>query len=152
MPEQHLLTLLENTPLTDTVFLLRLSAGALAETAVPGQFLHVRCRESSVLRRPLSICDVSDGVLTIAAEVRGRGDGVAFARGRRARRWTFSARWAGASTWRMIRFLQSAADLARRRCCSPPGRPVRGRQSSVFRKRAASSLKGNLARCARKFT
>ena len=73
MPGQHILTILENRRLTDTVFSLMLTAEELAETAAPGQFLHLKCQDSSVLRRPVSICDMTDGVLTVTAEVRGEG-------------------------------------------------------------------------------
>ena len=73
MPGQFALTVLEKKKLTDTVFSLRLEAEALAETAEPGQFLHIKCQDSSVLRRPISICDVTDGVLSVTAEVRGEG-------------------------------------------------------------------------------
>jgi dihydroorotate dehydrogenase electron transfer subunit len=75
MPKQLMLTILEIRSLSDTAFSIKLAAGELAETAAPGQFLHIKCQESSILRRPLSICDVTDGVLTIAAEVRGEGTG-----------------------------------------------------------------------------
>lgn len=56
---------------------LVLSAPAVAETARPGQFLHVRCDGTAdpLLRRPLSIHDVDRdrGLVTLLYRVVGRG-------------------------------------------------------------------------------
>ncbi len=43
----------------------------------PGQFVHVKCGEGLLLRRPISVCtcmeDVADDLLTLVFEVRGEG-------------------------------------------------------------------------------
>ena len=55
--------------------LLRLSAPRTAGAARPGQFVHVRVPglDPSALRRPFSVCDARDGVLTILYKEVGRG-------------------------------------------------------------------------------
>lgn len=42
-------------------------------SAVPGQFVHVKCGDGLLLRRPISICDVSKGTLRLVFEVKGDG-------------------------------------------------------------------------------
>lgn len=73
MPKKHLTTVLTNTPLTKTVFEMKLNAEELARQAVPGQFVHIRCGDGNLLRRPISIADVGNGVVTVVVEVRGEG-------------------------------------------------------------------------------
>ena len=58
--------------LTDTIYLLALDISSIKEDIKPGQFIHIKCNEG-YLRRPISICDVKDSILTIAFEVRGKG-------------------------------------------------------------------------------
>ena len=52
---------------------LVLEQPALAAMARQGQFLHIRCGEVQLLRRPISICDVENDTLSIVFEVRGAG-------------------------------------------------------------------------------
>lgn len=73
MPKQCEATIIENRCLTGTVFSLKLRAPELANDALPGQFVHVKCGEGSLLRRPISICDAKDDVVTIVVEARGEG-------------------------------------------------------------------------------
>ena len=60
--------------LSTAAFDILLFAPELAESAVPGQFLHIRCGEQP-LRRPISICEIDRniGALRIVFEVRGKG-------------------------------------------------------------------------------
>ncbi|MDK2821672.1 MAG: dihydroorotate dehydrogenase electron transfer subunit [Clostridia bacterium] len=58
------------------IFLLKLNAPSITETAQPGQFVHIRCSETTdpLLRRPISIHDInSDGELTLIYHVKGKG-------------------------------------------------------------------------------
>ncbi len=73
MPKQCLTTVLDNSRLTERICSLRLRADDIAESALPGQFVHIRCGDDSLLRRPISICDIEDGQLTIVVEARGEG-------------------------------------------------------------------------------
>ena len=59
--------------IADGIFEMRISAPEIAKAARPGQFIHIKCGEERLLRRPISICDVGNGVLRIVFEVKGEG-------------------------------------------------------------------------------
>ncbi len=65
----------EHRIVNDDYMLIRLLAGELAEQARPGQFVHIRIPglEQSSLRRPFSIFDSQNGVLSILYKAVGRG-------------------------------------------------------------------------------
>ena len=69
--KQGLFTVIENTALTDTVYRMRLAGDTSAITA-PGQFVNILL-EGKYLRRPISVCDCEDGVLTLIYKVVGKG-------------------------------------------------------------------------------
>ncbi len=73
MAIKELCKILQNRRITDTHYDMRLSAPKIAALARPGQFAHILCGHSRMLRRPLSICAAQDGVLRIVYEVRGSG-------------------------------------------------------------------------------
>ena len=62
----------------DAVYMV-LEAGDMVRTSfrAPGQFVHVKCGEGLLLRRPISVCtcysDEPSDLLTIVFEVRGEG-------------------------------------------------------------------------------
>ncbi len=66
-----LLTVRENKPLTETVFKMTLS-GEFPEAPRPGQFVNLRLA-GRYLRRPISVCDFGDGLLTLLYKVVGQG-------------------------------------------------------------------------------
>lgn len=68
---QQLCRVLENAPLTDQVWKMRLSADTSAITA-PGQFVNIRL-PGLYLRRPISICDWDQESLTLIYKVVGKG-------------------------------------------------------------------------------
>lgn len=65
----------EQKIVSDDYMVIRLQAGELAEQARPGQFVHIRIPglEQSCLRRPFSIFNAKDGVLSILFKAVGRG-------------------------------------------------------------------------------
>ena len=69
--KQGLFTIAEHTQLTETVRRMRLQ-GDTSEIYAPGQFVNIRL-EGLFLRRPISVCDCTDGVLTIVYKVVGKG-------------------------------------------------------------------------------
>ncbi len=69
--KQSLFTILENQPLTDTVFRMRL-AGDTGDISAPGQFVNIRL-DGLFLRRPISVCDYGDDCLTLIYKVVGSG-------------------------------------------------------------------------------
>ena len=68
--KQALLTITENAPLTESVYRMRL-AGDTGRLR-PGQFVNIRI-DGLFLRRPISVCDWEDGLLTIIYKVVGSG-------------------------------------------------------------------------------
>ncbi len=73
MPLQYTGTVSRVEPLGPDTFLLTADLGQIALQAAPGQFVHIRCGEGNLLRRPISICDVSGTELTVVFEVKGSG-------------------------------------------------------------------------------
>ena len=68
---QSIFTVKSNTQLTDSVYRMVLSGDTSAITA-PGQFVNIAL-SGKFLRRPISVCDVADGELTIIYKVVGEG-------------------------------------------------------------------------------
>lgn len=68
-------SVLQQTPLIAGYWSLELAGGKIAETARPGQFVHVRVPglEHASLRRPFSIFGAQSGVLKILYKTVGRG-------------------------------------------------------------------------------
>ena len=69
--KQGIFTIRENTPLTQTVYRMRL-AGDTSAITCPGQFVNVKL-DGYFLRRPISVCDCVPGELTILYKVVGHG-------------------------------------------------------------------------------
>ena len=69
--KQQLFTIIENKPLTDSVYRLRLGGNTSAITA-PGQFVNIKL-EGKFLRRPISVCDRSGSMLTLIYKTIGKG-------------------------------------------------------------------------------
>ena len=69
--KQGIFTITENTALTDSVFRMCLRGDTSAITT-PGQFVNIQL-SGKYLRRPISVCEVSDDILTIIYKVVGGG-------------------------------------------------------------------------------
>ncbi len=69
--EQGSFEIIENIPLTDSVYKMTLRGDTYAITA-PGQFVNIRI-DGLYLRRPISVCDVQGDILTIIYKVVGKG-------------------------------------------------------------------------------
>ena len=69
--KQSLFEIIENTQLTESVYKMTLSGDVSAITA-PGQFVNIKL-DGLYLRRPISVCDVSENALTIIYKVVGKG-------------------------------------------------------------------------------
>ena len=57
----------------EIVFRLVLKAPRIASSCTFGQFVHLKCGGDAYLRRPISICDAADGLLTLVIGVKGAG-------------------------------------------------------------------------------
>ena len=69
--KQGIFKIIENTPLTDSVYKMVLSGDVSAITA-PGQFVNILL-DGLYLRRPISVCDLGENTLTILYKVVGKG-------------------------------------------------------------------------------
>ena len=69
--KQSIFEITENRPLTKNVFLMRLS-GDTSDITAPGQFVNLKL-DGFFLRRPISVCDSCEGVLTLIYKVVGQG-------------------------------------------------------------------------------
>ena len=68
--KQSIFNVLENTPLTATVYRMRLTGDTTGITT--GQFVNILL-DGLYLRRPISVCDCTEGVLTLIYKVVGKG-------------------------------------------------------------------------------
>lgn len=68
---QETFRIIENMPLTDTVFRMKLAGNTDAITC-PGQFVNIRL-DGKFLRRPISVCDKEGEILTVIYKVVGAG-------------------------------------------------------------------------------
>ena len=69
--KQSIFAITENTQLTATVFKMKL-AGDVSDITSSGQFVNIKL-DGLYLRRPISVCDSEDGVLTLIYKVVGKG-------------------------------------------------------------------------------
>lgn len=69
--KQGLFTIAEHTPLTETVWRMRLEGDVSAITAA-GQFINIQL-DGLYLRRPISVCDWDENSVTIIYKVVGKG-------------------------------------------------------------------------------
>ena len=69
--KQGIFEIIDNVALTDSVYKMTLK-GDTAAITTPGQFVNILL-DGLYLRRPISVCDVQDDVLTIIYKVIGKG-------------------------------------------------------------------------------
>ena len=69
--KQGYFNIIDNTQLTESVYKMTLSGDVSAITA-PGQFVNIKL-DGLFLRRPISVCDVSENTLTIIYKAVGKG-------------------------------------------------------------------------------
>lgn len=68
---QGIYTVLSNEKIADSVYLMKLDGDTSAFTA-PGQFLNIKL-DGLFLRRPISVCDYDESIVTIIYKVVGKG-------------------------------------------------------------------------------
>ncbi len=69
--KQGLFEIIENKPLTQTVYQMTLR-GDVSEITAPGQFVNIQL-DGLYLRRPISVCDLGENTLTIVYKAVGKG-------------------------------------------------------------------------------
>jgi len=73
MADVFICEVVDNTLLTDAVFSITVKKRDLACGSQPGQFLHIKCGEARILRRPISICSIENDNIRFVFEVKGEG-------------------------------------------------------------------------------
>ena len=73
VPDKYICEVVKKEKLADNVFIVTAANVELAAAAGPGQFLHVKCGEARMLRRPISVCCVRGSCFRFAFEVKGEG-------------------------------------------------------------------------------
>ena len=68
--KQGIYKIIKNVSLTDNVMLMELAGDT--EGVAPGQFINIKL-DGLYLRRPISVCDCEEGVITIIYKVVGKG-------------------------------------------------------------------------------
>lgn len=73
--KERTLIIKSNQPIAKDTFRMELSTDPVFFSEVqPGQFLHIRVPNAALsLRRPISVCDAKDGIVTIVYAVKGEG-------------------------------------------------------------------------------
>ena len=59
--------------LNDLTYEFSITEASLAGEIVAGQFLHIKCGNERILRRPVSISDVNNNTVSFIVEIRGEG-------------------------------------------------------------------------------
>ena len=68
---ESIFRIIDNAPLTQTVYKMKLQ-GDVSDITSSGQFVNIKL-DGLYLRRPISVCDCEDGVLTLIYKVVGKG-------------------------------------------------------------------------------
>ena len=69
--KQSIFTVISNRKIAKNTFEMKLS-GDISDITAPGQFVNIQL-DGFYLRRPISVCDAEDGVLTLVYKVVGKG-------------------------------------------------------------------------------
>lgn len=72
-PLLQLCEVIKKEEIRDKLFDITIKSKDIAEQSKAGQFLHIKCSNNVLLRRPISICDVNDDEIRFIFEVRGEG-------------------------------------------------------------------------------
>ncbi len=64
---------LTNHEIAPNIYDMTISSPALAAACRPGQFIHIKCGDANLLRRPISVCDADETAVRIVYEVKGKG-------------------------------------------------------------------------------
>jgi len=73
MPDVFFCEIIENTLLTDAVYSITVVSRELARESAAGQFIHIKCGEARLLRRPISISCVRGDKVNFVFEAKGKG-------------------------------------------------------------------------------
>ena len=69
----ELCSIIENKKVNDFAYRLTVETGDMSGLCVPGQFVNIQCGDSRILRRPISICNAGNSMVSVMYETRGEG-------------------------------------------------------------------------------
>ena len=75
MPNVYKCKIIENTAIAEGIYSLTFECEEIAAHSQAGQFVHIKCGEKRILRRPISITSVKKETVRIVYEVKGEGTG-----------------------------------------------------------------------------
>jgi len=73
MPDKYICKVTENKQLAADIHSITIVSEKLTGEARPGQFIHIKCGNERLLRRPISISNISDNALNFVFEIKGEG-------------------------------------------------------------------------------
>ena len=73
MPDSYICEITDRKELAGMTYAITVKNSSLASEICAGQFLHIRCGEARLLRRPFGVCSVRNGSLRFVFEVKGEG-------------------------------------------------------------------------------
>lgn len=73
MPFVEICRIIKKQELIDSVFDITVETKNIAGNALYGQFVHIKCGDDNLLRRPISICDIDGKNLRFIFAKKGRG-------------------------------------------------------------------------------
>lgn len=75
MKQAYLCEIVQNTCIAPDIYDMRFVCAEMAKAAQPGQFVHIKCGDNinTLLRRPISICDVQEDTMRVLYQVKGEG-------------------------------------------------------------------------------
>ncbi len=72
-PLLRLCEVIKKEEIREKLFDITIKNSEIANLSQAGQFLHIKCSDNVLLRRPISICDVNNDEIRFVFEVRGEG-------------------------------------------------------------------------------
>ncbi|MCL2366056.1 MAG: dihydroorotate dehydrogenase electron transfer subunit [Oscillospiraceae bacterium] len=73
MPDKYICEVVYNEQLADDVHSIKIVNKELTSQARPGQFIHIKCGNERLLRRPISISSITGAAMDVVFEVKGEG-------------------------------------------------------------------------------
>ena len=73
MPGRYYCEVVDNEQLSEGIFRVTVVSGPIADEAEAGQFIHIKCGEERLLRRPMGIAGVRGDAIEFVFEAKGSG-------------------------------------------------------------------------------
>lgn len=75
MKQAYMCEIVRNTCIAPDIYDMRFVCAEMAAASQPGQFVHIKCGDdiNTLLRRPISICDIDGNQVRVLYQVKGEG-------------------------------------------------------------------------------